>query len=210
MKINKENLFEIIDSLISKEEELGIKFNIEGFPLFEKWMFFDSIPKEILPFRHRKSAKNHSESAICFYEPDESLYPKIKKLDYVAEELRNYKCFVGFDLSIFSDFLKPFQRFYALANLVIDIYLILNGNRMIPNLRADESGGSYFALFEEAPIVCCGTLGCSLRKTTKKRNMQLIAEYLSSHKRQTLIQYGPGLIKAKNTVNFKSFGWRCH
>lgn len=208
MKSKNLNIFELIDSLISKEKQMGIIFNSIGYPVFEKWMFYDKVPKEMIPYRHRKSAVYPKDAAICFYEPDEALYKRINRLDETAEELKKYACFVGFDLSIFSDFLKPFQEFYALANLVIDIYLILNGIKMIPNLRYIEDGQGYFDLFIDAPVVCCGTLGCSKLKTVRDMNKTLISKYASDHNDQLVIQYGSNLTKERNTISFAPFGWR--
>lgn len=208
MKNSKNNIFELIDSLILKEKEMNVRFDERGYPIFEKRMFCNRVPDEILPYRHRNAAKGMKSTAVCFYEPDESLYRRLGNLDSLAIELKSYACFVGFDLSIFSDFLKPFQDFYVLANLVIDMYLILLGNKMVPNLRADEGGGSYFYLFSDAPVVCCGTLGCSLMRDVKKMNKDLIADYAIKHPSQILIQYGPALVKNDNVRSFKAFGWR--
>lgn len=208
MKSNDNNIFELIDSLIANEMRSGIRFDNRGLPIFEKWMFCDSLPKEIVPYRHRKASVSPKDTAVCFYEPDEALYRRLEKLDATADELGDYACFIGFDLSIFSDFIKPFQDFYVSANLAIDAHLILKGNKMIPNLRADESGGHYFGLFKDAPIVCCGTLGCSKRKETRRRNEELIKSYSKSHPSQTLIQYGSKLVDVESVVHYGSFGWR--
>lgn len=207
MKIKK-NIFELIDKLIEEEKKYGIKFNKQGLPIFEDWMFYKELPDEILPYNHRKSCVDSNKTIICFYEHDKFLYRRLEQLDNTATELNKYAGFVGFDLSIFSDFLKPFQDFYVLANLVIDVYFILKGNKLIPNLRSDETGGDYFELFKDAPIVCCGTLGCSKAKKTKYKNIELIEQYANSHSNQILIQYGPNLVTTSNTRSYKSFGWR--
>jgi hypothetical protein len=181
---------------------------LNGFPIFEKWMFIDNLPKEIIPYDHRLSAKVKNNTVVCFYEKDSSLYRHLTKdkLFKVASELNKFGGFIGYDISIFIDFLRPFQEFYILANLVIDIFFIINGNKMIPNLRSDETyGESYFYLFKEAPIVCAGTLGCSKYSTIKKKNKELIANYLLKNKGQQLIQYGSELVRLSNTIFYKSF-----
>lgn len=207
MKINA-NLFYLIDQLIIYEKEFGIKFDSNGFPIFEKWMFVDQLPKEIIPYDHRLSAKEKNNTIVCFYEKDSSLYRHLTKdrLFKVANELNNFKGFVGYDISIFIDFLRPFQEFYILANLVIDIFFIINGNKVIPNLRSDETdGASYFYLFKEAPIVCVGTLGCSKYSTIRKKNKELIINYSAENNEQLLIQYGSELVQASNALFYKSF-----
>lgn len=208
-KQRKEDLFDLLDWLICYEKDAGVRFNEKGYPIFEGWMFYRGEVIKMLPYRHRNDTDNKQETFVCFFEPDLALYPKlnIKKLQDIARELQNFAGFVGFDLSIFKDFLYPMQELYILANLVIDVFLIMEGNLMIPNLRADQTGGeSYFGLFEKASIVCCGTLGCAKRKITREVNKKLISEYSINHPDQLLIQYGPNLVKAENTSWIKSYG----
>lgn len=203
------NLFEVVDDLILKEKQMGVIFDAKGFPFFADDEFLSSSPKTILPYRHRLASNNPKNTAVCFYEPDIALYRHLPngKLAATRKELLNYVGFVGFDMSIFTDLAYAFQEFYILANLVIDKYFTLCGNKMIPNLRADFTGGkSYFYLFEKAPIVCCGTLGCSQRKQVRQLNISLISRYANCHKNQIIIQYGSNLVKSNNTVSIKNFG----
>ena len=209
-KIQK-NLFILIDELIIFEKENGIQFNEKGYPIFAKDMFAKSLPKYIRPYSHRNDTPNILETSIAFYEPDKNLYRRltIQKLEDTAANLLKYQSFVGFDLSIFNDYLYPFQKFFILANLVIDIFFILKGNKMIPNLRTDQTNGkSYFHLFEEASIVCCGTLGCSKYKKLRRENQKNIQDYALEHNNQVIIQYGSNLAKADNVLHFKSYGRR--
>lgn len=203
------NLFVLVDELICYEKEKGVKFNEKGYPIFEKEHFLTTIGKYMLPYSHRNATANKKDSIICFYELDRLLYRKLTltNLKKIATILKAYKGFVGFDLSIFKDFLYPFQEFYILTNLVISMFFVLEGNKMIPNLRADQTGGnSYFGLFEEAPFVCCGTLGCSRENVRKLINIKEINEYCDKHPNQIVIQYGSNLSHKGNTCHFKSFG----
>ncbi len=205
------NLFILIDELIIFEKKNGIQFNERGYPIFTKDMFVQSLPKYIRPFSHRNDTPNILETSIAFYETDKILYRRLtfQKLEDTATKLLKYQSFIGFDLSIFKDYLYPFQEFFILANLVIDIFFILKGNKMIPNLRTDQTNGnSYFHLFEEASIVCCGTLGCSKYKKLRCENQIIIQDYASKHNNQLIIQYGSNLAKADNLLHFKSYGRR--
>ncbi|HBF68519.1 MAG TPA: hypothetical protein DDW20_04265 [Firmicutes bacterium] len=202
------NLFILIDDLIIIEKENGVVFNEKGYPIFEKNMFVQSVPKYMRPFSHKKDTFDYKNTSVTFYESDKILYRRLTlpKLESTANELLNYHSFVGFDLSIFNDYLYPFQEFFILVNLIIDMFFILKGNKMIPNLRADQTGGeSYFALLKEAPIVCCGTLGCSKYKEIKYENRKKIKNYALKHCNQTIIQYGSNLVKANNLLHFKSY-----
>lgn len=192
----------------------SIRFNEAGLPILEEWMFLKETPNDILPYDHRLDAKEPKTVSLCFFQKDECLYRRLtlSKLEQTADELAKYQGFCGFDLSIFSDMLKPFQDFYVLANMVIDVFFCLRGAKLIPNLRADEDGGkSYFHLYASAPIVCCGTLGCSSRKAIKKQNAKEISEYALSHCDQVVIQYGSKLVDLPNTKYVKGYGrWRRH
>lgn len=203
------NLFLLIDELIYYEKEQGVEFNEKGFPIFKKKHFLESLGKYMVPYSHRNDTPNTDETVVCFFMTDKLLYGKLRlaKLKEIARTLRKYKGFVGFDLSIFKDFLYPFQEFYILANLVISMFFVLEGNKMIPNLRADQTGGrSYFGLFNEAPLVCCGTLGCARENERKLINIKEIDEYCDDHPNQLVIQYGSYLSKKKNTYHYKSYG----
>lgn len=203
--LNK-NVFVLVDTLIDYEKENGIAFNKQGFPIFKKEHFLSSLKSSMIPYTHRNEAYDKKDTIICFYEMDKFLYRKLtfSKLKEVAKNLNEYGGFVGYDLSIFKDFLYPMQKFYILANLVISMFFVLNGNKMIPNLRADQTQGrSYFHLFRDAPLVCCGTLGCSREKIRKATNIIEIKNYCEKHPSQKVIQYGSYIYKAKNTFNYK-------
>lgn len=210
----QENMFLLIDRLITFESEHGIRFNEDGLPIPEEWMFLKETPNDILPYDHRLDAEEPKKVAVCFFQKDQCLYRRLTmaKLESTAKEVAKYQGFCGFDLSIFSDMLTPFQDFYVLANMVIDIYFCLRGARLIPNLRADKNdGGSYFHLYSSAPVVCCGTLGCSCRKDIKRKNVEQISAYAEAHPNQVLIQYGSDLCKGRNIIFIKGYGrWRRH
>ena len=126
------NLFILIDDLIVLEKKHGIQFNEKGLPIFTKEMFADSIPSLMRPYSHRKDTTKIENTSVVFFEPDSSLYRRLSlaKLETTAIELSKYHSFVGFDLSIFNDYLYPFQAFYILVNLVIDMFFIIKGNNL--------------------------------------------------------------------------------
>ncbi len=192
------DIFDTAAKLIRIEKEKGIGFTPEGWPRFESWMFQKEIPESILPYSHRREALLKEKTSICFYEHDKYLYPfvNMSKLEALASELHKYNSFIGFDLSVFYDMLYPLQKFYILMNLLVDIYLALSGNRLIPNCRADQTGGqSYYAIFKDAPIVCIGTLGCVKNKTARRESIRSIFTIKEKLPNSAIIQYGPPLPK---------------
>lgn len=145
------DIFDTAAKLIRIEKEKGIGFTPEGWPRFESWMFQKEIPESILPYSHRREALLKEKTSICFYEHDKYLYPfvNMSKLEALASELHKYNSFIGFDLSVFYDMLYPLQKFYILMNLLVDIYLALSGNRLIPNCRADQTAVSLIMQFSK-------------------------------------------------------------
>lgn len=202
------NIYQFIDELIIYEKEHGIEFDNKGFPTFKNTYFVDTLPKDIIPYEHRKEAKNFKETSLCFFSLDKILYRylSIEKLDIIAENLKNYHSFVGFDLSIFLDMLYPFQEFFILANLVIDIYLILKGAKMIPNIRGDETNGwSYFYLFKNAPIACSSNIGCYEDKFSREMTIGTMDAFLKINSKAILIQYGLKILNKSNAITFADY-----
>lgn len=198
-----ENLYKLIDELISYEKNKGIEFSDDGLPIFTKDMFYDGPINKSLPYDHRNEAS--SKDSINFFAHDINMYRKLntKKLEIIANTLNNYQAFIGFDLSIFIDISIHNQKFIILANLVIDIYFILHGNKMIPNLR--YSTYDYFYLFNEARIVCCGVVGNVYRKELKLKNKELITKYAETHKEQTILLYGFISIDKENIMQLEKY-----
>lgn len=194
-----------IDELIDYEKAAGIEFDHNGFPVFSKEMFYKQPINYIIPYNYRSTASNNS--TICFYEHDKYLYRALsfEKLDIISTEIQKYNCFIGFDLSVFFDFSEYIQKYIILANLVIDMYLVLKGNKLIPNLRG--SSIDYHYLFNDAPIVCCGTLGCTKNKETRLKAIKQITNYSTNNPSKTIITYGPLAInnKIKQINNYRRF-----
>jgi hypothetical protein len=184
-----------IDELIEYEKAAGIEFDNNGFPTFSKEMFFKRPIDYIIPYNYRSIASK--DSAICFYEHDKYLYRalSLEKMNIISNELQKYDCFIGFDLSVFCDFSIYVQKYIILSNLVIDMYLILKGNKLIPNLRG--SSIDYYYLFNDAPIICYGTLGCTKNKETRLKTIKQITDYSNNNPNKIIITYGPLAINSK-------------
>ena len=193
----------LIDSLIKYEIEHGVEFDSNGFPVFSGDMFYNGEITNIIPYDQKHNANNNS--AICFYEHDKYLYRKLslKKLDKVSNELKKYPCFIGYDLSIFTDLSSYVQYYTILCNLVVDMYLVLQGNKLIPNIR--NSSIDYHYVFKEAKIVCCGTIGCSKNKEKRLISIERIKEYSCNNANKVLLLYGPLQVTEYNIIQIDNF-----
>jgi len=192
------DIFDTIKQLIIYEKENGIVFDLNGFPIFSEKMFYNGNISISVPYEHRKEMC--SNAIINFYSHDSLLYRKlnVNKLDIVSNELKKYNGFIGFDLSIFEDFSLKIQKFYILCNLVIDMYLILKGNKMVPNIR--WSPFNYYYLFNDARIVCCGLIGNSKNKEIRNKNKEYISLYKKEHRNQKVYLYGSNLTDLKCNI----------
>ena len=166
-------------------------------------MFHKGKISNIIPYSQKHNA--NKKDAICFYEHDKHLYRKLsfKKIEKVSRELKHYSCFIGYDLSIFTDLSSYVQKYAILCNLVIDMYLVLQGNKLVPNIR--NSSIDYNYVFKEAKIVCCGTIGCSKNKEKRLTSIKKIKEYSHSNPNKLIILYGPLQVKENNIIQIDNF-----
>ena len=71
------NIFILADQLISILKNKGFVFRDDGLINFDKDLFAQEIPNEILPNSHKNESKNKEKCAVCFYQPDIYLYRKL-------------------------------------------------------------------------------------------------------------------------------------
>ena len=144
-----------------------IEFSNSGFPIFDKSMFLDEIPENVITYPNRNSiyVKNLSKTVICFYAPDRLLYPR---LDKVIENLDEYKKFlgvVGMDLTVTKDMDMEWQKAIMLLNQLHMAILACNGIKIVANLRngSDETVECLSGIPRN--VMCAtGFLGCTKDK----------------------------------------------
>jgi len=156
------NLFLLYDHLYNYLVLRGIKFNEYGFPIFRKEMFTNEIPEEILPFKNRSECKNKKKTALCTFQIDHEVYPKLFSLEKNLEEWKQYLACIVFDLSPRIEWKTSVQKFNICLNQMASIYLALNGVKLIANLRV--GGEDTFCALESYPSginYAVGTLGCT-------------------------------------------------
>lgn len=119
--------------LISK----GMKFNENGFPIFDKSYFLFDYPDIIIPIQHWKSKfiLNKKRTCLCFYCDDKFIY---RRIDKIFDEINIYKEYMGIiepDLTVTSDMDEEWQKFIILINQLILAFFCINGIKCIPNTR---------------------------------------------------------------------------
>ena len=185
----KINLIELANNLYTELRNKGIEFNRYGFPVFPKEYLLTQTPEEILPFHHRNAAKDRSKAVISFYEEDEELYHRLKKLDFVVNECSKYMGIVGFDLSPCVLWNIQQQKFNVLLCQLITLYIATKGSKVIPNFRIGRLETLPALLsYPTESMFCVGSLGCS-RKVTDFNLNQFKTKVLYSRPR-ALLYYG--------------------
>ena len=79
---NMMDLCKIADGYITYLESKGVKFNDDGYPIFEERMFLKELPKQILPYDFRKNriVDDPRKLLLCFYCPDARIYPRLENV----------------------------------------------------------------------------------------------------------------------------------
>lgn len=196
----KINLIELANNLYTDLKNTGIEFNRYGFPVFPKEFLLNETPEEILPFHHRNAAKDRVKAVISFYEEDEELYHRLKKLDFVANECSKYMGIVGFDLSPCVFWNIQQQKFNVLLSQLITLYIATKGSKVIPNFRIGRLETLPALLsYPTESIFCVGSLGCS-RKVTDFNLNQFKTKVLYSRPKK-LLYYGKVLPPYKDFLD---------
>lgn len=167
MKKIEINLFETFSWLYNDLKKNGIVFNEEGYPLFKSSFYLREKPELIIPFNHRKAAKNKSKTVLCFYMKDLLLYKRVSTLKKDLESLKGYMGICGFDLSPRIGWNENLQKFNILLSQMITVWFALNGIKVIPNLRTgDYSTFSCLKSYEKDLQFSFGALGNWKKKIT--------------------------------------------
>ena len=196
----KINLIELANNLYTDLKNKGIEFNRYGFPVFPKEYLLTKTPEEILPFHHRNAAKDKGKAVISFYEEDEELYHRLKKLDFVVNECSKYMGIVGFDLSPCVFWNIQQQKFNVLLNQLITLYIATKGSKVIPNFRIGRLETLPALLsYPTESMFCVGSLGCS-RKVTDFNLNQFKTKVLYSRPKK-LLYYGKVLSPYKEFLD---------
>ena len=127
---------EIADLYTSYLRKHKVKFHINGFPIFNKEWFITTKPKCIVPFNKRHYISERKQDvAICFFDKDECLYPRLDKVFCEIDIFKQYHSVCMMDVSISPLMLDEVQRMNLLLNLLFTCVLAVNGIKIIPSFR---------------------------------------------------------------------------
>lgn len=155
------NLPRLVIELQMELKSSGVEFTENGLPKFTNEMFLKELPDEILPFNKRHTAKDKKKTLICYFQEDESLYPRLKNLDKDIPELQQYMGIGGFDLSPDINWPLSQQMLNILINQLVTAYFAIHGIKIIPNWRIGSLDTlSTLSSYPKNSTFIVGTLGC--------------------------------------------------
>ncbi len=134
----KINLVEVAESLFLKLRQRGVCFTQDGFPIFKRDMILDAVPNDIIPYKYIKSTTDKDVKAICFFQEDELLYPRLTSLEKDIPLFREYLGVCGLDLSPNLFWPIEQQLFNILLSQLYTAYLAVNRIKIIPNWRIGD------------------------------------------------------------------------
>ncbi len=136
--------------------------NEEEYPIIEKSMVSEDIPKKIVPFNKAINYRGDlSDTYICFFSPDSSFERVRKNPKRFLKFFQKTAGIIGFDFSIHSDMPVVKQKNQIYDNLSHTYYFGKNGISIIPNLRCgiDELFPEFIEAIPQNSIVAIGTHG---------------------------------------------------
>lgn len=202
------NLYFLSDYLYNYLIQHGIEFNQYGYPLIPEECIIREEPEEMIPYEHRNACMNPAKTTICYFSNDETLYPRLNKLDADIKALSKYMGVCGFDLSPRREYDKSLQEFNLLLNRMIDAYRAVNGIKILPNFRTGNiSTLNSLSAYPSKSFYVAGTLGC-FRRQVVQGDILLRAKILYARPKKLFI-YGKLRQVYRETLNEFGQDYRC-
>lgn len=208
-----QNLFDIfvaIDELYLYLQDKEMKFDSEGFPIFTSEMFLKEWPELVILFSQRKNKRviNKKKTVLCFYDKDQKLYPRIKKVIDEIDEYKKFMGVVGLDITITEDMDEEWQRAIALLNQLFLAVIAVNGIKIVLNTRtAGIPNESFFENVPQDVMVASGFLGCEILENEYDFSyLKKIIKLLPNK----LILYGKHDKKVENQLDIVGIDYRVY
>ncbi len=169
------NILDWCDKKLSYLKEKGITFR-KGVPQLPEGYIFTGRPSAVSTYAYRNDIPKGSRTnaILTYYMFEEKLWPRLSKIDYDIEILKEYGGVAGFDLSPSIGMLRPRQKLSILVNAIHSCYLGTKGVRILPNYRAGDFGTICAAdFFPDTCSFIVGNLGCEKNGFKKYGEYQL-------------------------------------
>ncbi len=156
------DLIELAQDLYDYLVQHNVQFTDDGYPIFTDNMLLREIPEEVLPYDFKFAAKNKKKTILVTYANDEHVYKRLLSLKQDIDVYRQYMGVAGFDLSPRISWDLNLQKFNILLNMMADVYLALNGIKIMPNFRTGSL--KTMDILQCYPKNCwfmVGSLGCA-------------------------------------------------
>ncbi len=102
---------------------------------------------------------------MCFFLPDEKIYPRIDHVFEEIEVLREYQSVCSLDLSVSKKMTRKLQNFNMLMNALYTAVLAYSGIKILPSLRCgDEKTIKLLYPYMKTSMWILGIHGCSKYK----------------------------------------------
>lgn len=153
------------------------------------------IPKRIVPFSKCKKEIDKVDTGVHFYEYDEKFFHVFEseyKTKKVLEVLKEYKCVITPDYSVYTDMPLIMQKYQIYRSHAIGAYLRQNGIKIIPNIRwgEEETYEVAFNYVEPWGIVSVGVEGAGKNKKNTECFEKGFIKMLETIDPETVLTYG--------------------
>lgn len=174
------DLFSLSDSYISYLKARGVGFDRRGFPRLASNQFLNSFPDTVVTYKERKSSLVHdpSQTVLCFYCPDDRIYPRLDKVFNELDEYRKFKGVIATDVTVTADMDLEWQRATMLVNQLFMAVLAVNDIKVVLNLRSGVPETlDCFSSIPRGIVAASGLLGCAM--TTRMEDLTYATKLLT-------------------------------
>lgn len=170
--------------------EKGCLFNEYGMPILPNGCFIDQEPTYVGPWHHRSYYPKNC-TCLCFFMPDECIYPRIDRVFEEIEKLRQYHSICSLDLSVSKKMTRKLQNFNMLLNALCTAVLAYSGIKILPSLRCgDEITIKLLYPYMQTSMWILGIHGCSKNKELAKYDEYVFRSETVILRPQKLLLYG--------------------
>lgn len=186
----------------------GVRFERRGFPLLSRDSFLDEWPEQFVDYQHRNGAivRDKRKTVICFYSPDDRLFPRLEK---VLSDLPKYRGFIavsGLDLTLTQDMDVEYQAYLMLVNALFMGVLAANGNKVVPNMRCGVRGTVELLSYVPTGVLwVSSSLGCQSLASPSETEFLEKALYVRPSK---LALYGKRDAIVEDQLSKMGIDWR--